>query len=319
MRLGFSIAGTRPAARAVEAAVAAERAGFEEVWVTEDYCERGAFSVAAGIAAATEIVRVGLGVLNPWTRHPVLTAMEFAALDELAGERAVLGMGASNVRWMEVELGIPFRRPLAVLRESVEVLRATLAGEHLDHRGEAFRVATGLSFTPPCTDVPIWLGVKGPKALDLAGEVSDGVLLSVLSSPAYTVWAIERLEGRVPVAAYVEFACSEDSGEAKDAVRPTVARFLGVHGEHAITRTAGLEPELARAFREGWVAGEPRLDLADDRLVDTFAVAGDPEECAAGFARFREAGLDTLVVRDHGGPDVEGLLADARAAWERAG
>src|SRR5690606_36246919 len=112
MRLGVAPSGRRSAADAVELARRAEDAGLDEVWVSEDYLERGSFAVAGAMAAATTRMRVGLGVVNPWTRHIALTAMEAHALDEIADGRSVLGIGASNKRWMQDRLGIPFERPI---------------------------------------------------------------------------------------------------------------------------------------------------------------------------------------------------------------
>jgi 5,10-methylenetetrahydromethanopterin reductase len=111
MKLAFSISGHRDSAGAVQAAVAAEAAGFDDVWLTEDYVERGAFALAGAIAARTSRVRVGIGVVNPWTRHPTLIAMEFATLDEISGGRAVLGLGASNEHWMSGQLVSPSGGP----------------------------------------------------------------------------------------------------------------------------------------------------------------------------------------------------------------
>ena len=318
MRLALSISGHRPTPDAVALARAAEARGFEEIWVTEDYCERGAFTAAAAVAAATTRARVGIGVVNPFTRHPVLTAMEHAALDELAGGRAILGLGASNARWMQEQLGIPFEDPLGRLREAVEVVRLALAGGHVRYAGAHYQVDARLAFRPPRPDPPIVLGVKGRRALRLAGEVADGVLLSVLSSPAYVAWARERIGAPVEVGAYVAFACSAEREAARASLAPLVATFLGVHGDHDITRTAGLDPELARRFRAGWRRGEPEAGLVTGELLETFTVSGTPDDCAEAIRRLARAGLGTLVIRDDASPDPLPLLDAARACWELA-
>ncbi|UOY02871.1 LLM class flavin-dependent oxidoreductase [Blastococcus sp. PRF04-17] len=279
-------------------AVEAEHLGVEEVWVSEDYCERGAFALAGAVAQATSRVRVGLGVVNPWTRHPVLLAMEFAALDELAEGRAVLGLGASNARWMQEDLGIPFQRPLARLRECVDVLRPLLAGKRVDHDGSAWQVHAQLAFTPARPAPPLILGVKGENAIALAAETGDGVLLSLLAGPSYIGWARQVLGPDADVSSYVAFSCDTDASAARDRIRPLVARFLGVHGEHQITRCAGVDPDLAAAFRAGLLAGAPRVDLVDDALLDAVAVAGDLGDCRAGIRRLASAGLDCVVLSD---------------------
>lgn len=315
MRVALAISGKRTARDAVQIAQLAEEHGLEEVWLTEDYIERGAFAVAGAVLAATRSITVGIGVVNPWTRHPVLTAMEAGALQELAPGRVVLGLGASNARWMEHQLGIPFVRPLQRLRESVQMVRSALDKGVVEHDGEGGRVRARMSFRPPGS-VPIALGVKGPKALELAGEVADGVLLSVLSSPAYVRWAIERIGRTLPrgVAGYVAISYDADRAVARDRLRPFAATYLGVHGDHPITRVAGLDPEKAVAFRAGWHGGNPRADLVDDDVLDTFTVAGDHDDLTAGLHRLAEAGLEVAVVHDQLEPDLPALLDAVRVA-----
>ncbi|RIQ18890.1 LLM class flavin-dependent oxidoreductase [Jiangella rhizosphaerae] len=314
MRLAFSVSGHRPSRSAVAAAVAAEQAGFDEVWVTEDYVERGAFALAGAIAQATSSVRVGIGVVNPWTRHPVVLAMEFATLDELSGGRALAGLGASNERWMTGQLGIPFERPLSRLAETVDVVRRLLAGEHVRHSGEAYTVDTALSFQPVRPDLPIVLGVKGPRALELAARAADGVLLSFLAGPEYIRLVRSRVGPSVELAGYVGLSVADSGAEARDRIRPLVARFLGIHGDHLITRSAGLSPSLCAQFRAGLVAGAPRVDLVTDDLLDRLVAAGTPGEVAAAFARFAAAGLDVAVVRDDPAVEPEETLRQAADA-----
>ncbi|PZF80451.1 LLM class flavin-dependent oxidoreductase [Jiangella anatolica] len=308
MRLAFSLSGHRPSRSAVASAVAAEEAGFDEVWVTEDYVERGAFALAGAIAQATSSVQVGIGVVNPWTRHPVVLAMEFATLDELSGGRALAGLGASNERWMTGQLGIPFDRPLSRLAESVDVVRRLLSGEHVRHSGPAYTVDAALSFHPLRPDLPIVLGVKGPRALDLAARTADGVLLSILAGPDYVREVRSRVGPSVRLAGYVGLSVDDDATAARDRIRPMVAQFLGIHGDHLITRSAGLSPSLCADFRAGLVAGVPRVDLVTDDLLDRLVAAGTPSEVTAAFDRFAAAGLDVAVVRDDPGVDPADIL-----------
>lgn len=298
MRLALALSGRRDAAGAVALARTAEDLGFQEVWVTEDYCERGAFSLAGALAVATSRMTIGIGVVNPWTRHSMLTAMETAALAELAPDRVVLGLGASNPRWMSDQLGIPFERPIGVLRRTTETIRSALSGARVVADDGRHAVDAQLAFVPPGS-IPIVLGVKGEQALRLAGDVADGVLLSVLSSPAYVRWAAHRAAG-VALSAYVAVRCGEDHEGAREQMRPFVAKYLGLHGDHAITRVAGLDLEHRKAFRRGWLDGVPRTDLVDDAVLDRFAVAGRPDHCRMLLRGLAAAGLDTMIVHDHG-------------------
>lgn len=319
MRLGFAISGKRSARDAVEVARQVEAAGLEEVWITEDYFERGAFALAGAVLTATSRVKLGIGVVNPWTRHPVLTAMETAALSELAPDRLLLGLGASNERWMQQQLGIPFEKPLRRLEEAVAMLRPALRGEAVRHDGLAGTVDAQLAFS--AGDVPIILGVKGPRALDLARRVSDGVLLSVLSAPAYVAWASQRLGGDLPygIGSYIAVRCEADRGAAREALRPFVAYYLGVHGDHAITREAGIDPELAALFCRGLQEGQPRTDLVTDEHLDTFVAAGNRDDIVAALGRFADGGLDTAVVFDQIDQPLDRVLSDVTLAAKEAG
>src|SRR5262250_1286020 len=124
--LGVALMGARAPSRSTEWARAAERAGLGSIWIIEDYYQPGAFTLAGAVAAATERITIGLGVVNPYTRHPAILAMETAALAGVAPGRVVLGLGTSNRNWIEGQMAIPFTAPLRGLREGVEVVRRLL-------------------------------------------------------------------------------------------------------------------------------------------------------------------------------------------------
>lgn len=316
MRLGVAPSGRRSAADAVELARRAEDAGLDEVWVSEDYLERGAFAVAGAMAAATERMRVGLGVVNPWTRHIALTAMEAHALDEIADGRSVLGIGASNKRWMQDRLGIPFERPIARLAEYTDGLRTLLAGERLTAEIGGQHVDAALD-AQPARDIPIVWGVKGPRALEFSRQ-ADGVMLSVLSSPSYVRWVRENYAPRDTIA-YASFAVDADAGAARERLRAHTARFLGMHGPSAITEQAGLDQGLAARWRERLLEGRDASDLVDDEIVAAVTVSGTPDDAAAALLAHRDAGLGSLVVIDDGSADPARLVAGVVDAARRAG
>ena len=308
MKSAYSLSGERPAGEAVQLAREAERLGVDEVWVTEDYIERGAFALAGAIAAVTDRVRIGIGVVNPWTRHPVLTAMEAATLNEIAPGRVILGLGASNPHWMQDQLGIPFDHPVPRLVEALEIIRAALDARPIDHHGPGWRVATRLAYRDGASTIPLVVGAKGPRALRSAALRCHGALLSILSSPAYVGW-VRNLVGATRLWAYITIQLDEDRQKARAAAKPMLARFLGVHGEHPITRVPGMHPERARAFRTGWAAGHPRVDLVTDADLDTYCAAGNSDDVRTYLAAQSAAGLDVAVLRDTGTPDAARQLA----------
>ena len=302
---GVALLGHGLPGSAVEWARAAERAGFGSLWVIEDYFNPGAFAIAGALAAATERIGIGLGVVNPYTRHPAVLAMETAALDGLAPGRVALGLGSSNPRWIDEQMAIPFKTPLRGLRESVEIVRRLLAGERVTFEGECFTVRDVALDTPPAQKVAVVLGVKGPRALGLAGEVADGVVCSVLTSPAH----VRRVrsaagdvrssaagsESRFSVLAYLPVSVSPNGRAARDRVRPLLARYLGVLHAQSILADAGLAPADTQPFRDALLARRRAADLITDAMLDMLAVAGTRAECERALARFAEAGLDAPV------------------------
>ncbi|HEY0117638.1 MAG TPA: LLM class flavin-dependent oxidoreductase [Cellulomonas sp.] len=320
MRIAYASAGSRDSATAVALARQAEEAGFAEVWLSEDYLERGAFAVAGAVAASTTRVTVGLGVINPWTRHVGVTAMECAALDEISGGRLVVGIGASNKMWMSSRLGLPFARPVSTLADYTTALRTLLRGEHLHREVNGLAVDARLAFTPLRPDLPIFLGVKGERALAVGAEIADGLMLSVLSTPAYVRWIREQHpRPDLTLTGYAAFSCDGDGDRARERVRARTARFLGMHGAAPITAVAGLGADRATALRERMLAGADGSDLVDDDLLRTFTLAGTPAECADGMRAFAAAGLDTLVVMDDGVSPAHEVLARAAEAARLAG
>ena len=315
MRIGFAPAGARDAATAVRVARRAEQHDLAELWLSEDYLERGAFTVAGGVAAATERIGIGIGVINPWTRHVAVTAMECAALTELAGGRLTIGLGASNRRWMQDQLGIPFHRPISTLLDFGDGLRTLLSGEALARDVAGTPVSARLSFTPPAPEPAIVYGVKGEVALRKCAPAGDGIMLSVLSSPAYVSWVRREFQPKRLIA-YALFSCDRDRATARARITARTAQFLGVHGPSPITELAGVPAGPAAEFRRRMLAGEDAAGLVTEAMKDVLTVSGTPGDCVAALARFADAGLDSIVLMDDGVQDplhaVDEIAALAR-------
>jgi 5,10-methylenetetrahydromethanopterin reductase len=329
--LGAVLLGERTAGHVVERARAAERAGLDSLWFIEDYFQTGAFAVAGAAAAVTTRLGLGLGVLNPYTRHPALLAMETATLADIAPGRVVLGLGTGVRRWVEDQMAIPAPRPLAALGECVDVVRRLWAGERVTHEGTAFSLrGIALEFKPAQAALPIVLGVKGPRALALAGTVADGVVCSIMSSPAHvrrvrdTVAAARHRAGHAgpfPVLAYVPVAIGRDPEAARRSVRPLLARYLAhLHGQSLLADAAVTAAETL-AIREARAAGESGASRVTDAHVDAFALAGTPDQVRARLRDWRDAGLDTPIALPAGESDpVEqlGVIGRELGPWWRS-
>ena len=255
------------------------------------------------MACQTESLRIGISVVNPYTRHPGLIAMEFATLDEISGGRAVLGIGAGTRFWIQDQLHLGWERPGRAIRETVDLIRALLRGEQLTCSGEIFRLTDAvLHFSPPRSHPPIHLGVTGPKNLQLAGAIADGDILSTMSGPEYVRFAREQLRlgaeraGRTlegfEVSAILPISISEDEKEAREAVKPLLAVLLGIGAFEAtspILRCVEY-PDTLLDSSPAFQAGEIPVELVTDQVIDSFAIAGSPARCRKRMAEFVAAG-----------------------------
>lgn len=296
---GLALIGPRSPRLVTQWARAAERAGLGSIWFIEDYFQPGAYALAGAAAAVTERIVIGLGVVNPFTRHPAVLAMETGTLAGVAPGRVVLGLGTSNPGWVQDQMGIPFTAPLRRLRESVEIIRRLWAGERLSYAGRSFTLrGIKLDFLLAQATLPILLGVKGPRAVAMAGEIADGVLCSILSSPGH-VQRIRATTGARPrafaVAGYIPTLIDADGARARQTIRPFLARYLAfLHGQ-SILRDAGIRERETEPIREAVLAGKPVGHLVTEAMIEQTSIVGTPHECRVGLARWAEAGLDTPV------------------------
>ncbi|MDI6639308.1 MAG: LLM class flavin-dependent oxidoreductase, partial [Methanocellales archaeon] len=123
----------------VKHCVLAEDHGFDAVWITDHYNNRNVYATLALVAERTKRVRLGPGVTNAYQVHPALTASAIATIDKISNGRAMLGIGAGD-RTTLASLGIQMDKPVARLREAVEIIRRLLAGERLSFQGNFFKI-----------------------------------------------------------------------------------------------------------------------------------------------------------------------------------
>jgi 5,10-methylenetetrahydromethanopterin reductase len=314
MDLELLMLGDAPAARLAERARLAEACGFEKVWLADERFYREVYSVLACVALATTRVAVGPCVTDPFARHPALTAMAIATLDEISQGRAVLGLGAGVSGF--AELGIMPRRPPRALREAILLIRALLRDERVDFAGEVVSFRDGrLSFTPLRPEIPIHIASNGPLGQRTAGAVADGAIMEACGSVpeaeafraevARGAAAADRDPSAVRLVVRLNACVAADGSRARDIVRPTVARYLGRGALRLATAEAQgltLPPEaIAPMANAPYAAGVapylPLLPLITDRHVDALALAGTRGEVAARIAELRGAGIQSIIVR----------------------
>lgn len=297
MPVGYVLGSTFHPKDLVEVARAVEESGYSSIWSTEDYFATGGVAGAATVLQATSEIRVGTGLVSVYARHPALLAMEAGTLASVHPDRFVLGVGVGGLWWLDQQ-GIQHARPLGAVRGTVEALRALWAGETLtgDSGGHHFD-GVHLEY-PPAQPPPIHLGATGPKMTALAGEASDGLLLSVFSSPAFV--QVERgiMEANggsgKPITTLAFLSLAETTQEARSRIRPLLGLFLADGDSSAMTDAIGITDELrtlaSEGGPEGLAAGMP------DEWIDQLCVCGDLDTCIQQIQALLDAGCDEVVL-----------------------
>jgi len=293
VKLGVALPLEAPVGELLALAERVERLGYDALWANDDRLQHDVFSVLAAMAERTEAIGLGPGVTNPYSRHPALIATAIATLDELSGGRARIGLGAGGTNHRA--LGIRREAPAAALREALTVIRGLLGGERVTVDGRVVRAQDArLDFTPRRADVPLYIGARGPRVLEVAGELADGVIVGNLATPAGWDYALGRVRagaaraGREPtdvrLCAWLYTCVADDPAVASAAIAPMVATSLAT--SRPILSELGVEMPAAFAEsmeRRGWsldaeTTAEAARTLPVD-VIDTFGLAGTPEEC----------------------------------------
>ncbi|MCX5230199.1 LLM class F420-dependent oxidoreductase [Streptomyces sp. NBC_00233] len=302
-----------------------ERAGLDLVWVPEAY-GYDAPSFMGFLAARTERIEIGSGILSVFSRTPALLAMTAAGVDALSGGRCHLGLGSSGPQVVEGLHGVPYTAPVARTRETIEVMRAFWRrDEPVRHQGRTVTLplpegqGTGLGkpmrlLTPPIRpSVPVWVAALGPKNVRMVAETADGWLpLFFVPEWCDRVWGPALKEGaaaRAPelgplqISAGGLLAIGPDAERTRELARGQLALFVGGMGApghnyyHDLVSRYGYAREaetIQRLFRAGDKAGAAAAVPA--ALLEATTICGTESYVRDRLDAYREAGVTHLQV-----------------------
>lgn len=325
-----------PAEDTLALARRADAGGIDSLFLTEDPDGWDAFAVLGAIAQQTDRIRLGTGVANPYHRYPNLLAASVATLDRLAPGRVVLGLGRGQPEWYERALGMPRGRPLRRLQDTILLLSqwersgtASIDGEfQIEHWIRKFR---------PAGHIPIYIAAAGPKALELAGRLADGVYFNMLTTPDYLVGAIQQVKtvataaGRDPselaFVAHPGVWVTDDPARVLRLRKRFVANVLALPGMDVLLQNPELDvPAIMRevrsamkideilarggAFRDLQNEGdiEAAVDAIPDALVERGSAVGSLPFVRQRIDDFAAVGVTDLIFATNGLPkDADGI------------
>ena len=306
----------------VEYTQEADKLGVDQAWSAEAW-GMDAIVPLAYLAAKTEKIKLGTGILQISSRVPSMMAMTAQSLDTVSKGRFILGLGVSGPQVVEGLHGASFAKPLSRLRECVEILRIALAGEKIAFEGEHYLLprpggegkAIRLS-QPPRPELPIYLATLGPKSLQMTGELANGWLGTCFLPEHASVFLDDLSTGTkkagrslndIDIQAGGYFEISDDVDGLINKLRPGMAFTLGAMGSaktnfynDAYCR-AGYE-DVAKEVQGLWVAGnrDEAIRQVPDELITMSNFIGTQSMVEERLEAFKEAGVNTLRISTGG-------------------
>jgi 5,10-methylenetetrahydromethanopterin reductase len=293
----------------------AEAKDIDFAWITNHYNNRHCYPTLAMIAANTNTLKMGPGIMNTFTDTPAAIASYMATLNEISDGRAVLGIGPGDLSTLP-KLAIAGEKPVGRLKEGVIQIRKLLAGEEIKKSGMQFFDYDGAKLTgvtlPGKKGIPVYIGAQGPKMLELAGEIGDGSLINA-SNPKDFQIAIpiikkaEEAAGKKghDVGAYTAISVDQNKKKAMNAAK-IVAAFIAAGSPPPILQRHNLDMGNVAKIKEALSRFDFKAvgGLVGEAEIEAFTIAGTPDECAQKCEDLMAAGVTQVIFGSPLGPDM---------------
>jgi 5,10-methylenetetrahydromethanopterin reductase len=329
-RIGVMQLTMEPLDEMLASARAMDEAGIDTVWLAEAYPwwrkhqmeARGSTVVSALMAQATKRLTIGWGIISPYTRHPVQAAMDARVVQEAAGPgRFIVGFGTSKIFLNNTKQGGPPKetKPLAHMRDSVEIVRGILGGERFEYDGKVFSAdipALSDEAHVPRWNVPVYVAGTAPLMQQLGGEIGNGLLTPSITTPAF----VRYTRGNIEVGAAksgrdaddVDLGCTivasihaTDRDQGRDGAREIAGMYLANKVQNiqgaadTLLDLAEIDPEEIRPVAAAMDSGgrlAAKEKVTDSLLDRCKPIAGTPADCIAAIEEYRDAGCTHIML-----------------------
>lgn len=292
---GVLLSGDLSTSEVIDLAQRMEDLGFSDLYHADERFSRDVYTLLGPVASATSRLRLGPLTADPFSRHPAVQAMAIATLAELSGGRAVLGFGPGSSGLQT--LGIERKQVLSRVREAVGLIRLLLTSqENFTFEGSFFQFTNDRMLFGPIPHVPVVIGTRGPRMLELAGEIADGVNIGGYGSPSTIKWALDHVDdglrraGRTPddvrVIVHTYASVHDDRNVALDAARwgTLVALWSSLNILDELPLGTSVPDDLLhymrttqKSFHHETMA--PGMKMIPDDLMEPLSLAGTPDDC----------------------------------------
>jgi len=272
--LGLQLVPVMPVAELVDTIRAAEELGYGYCMVADEGLMQDVYVALGAAAGATDTIRLGV-VTNGYTRHPAATAAAVATVNELSNGRAFITLVAGGTMVLH-PMGIEREAPLAVIDDTIEVLRALWSGEPVEWEGRRTRL-NGAQLSHGPQSIPIWVAARGERILALAGRKADGLVLMAKADLADAIAAAGQTDRDLTLMyldrlAFTPEMVEEARGHYGYAILDSPPR---------VVRNLGIDDATMQQMRDAFASGGPdaMAPLVTAEMVGAYQIAGTPDEC----------------------------------------
>jgi 5,10-methylenetetrahydromethanopterin reductase len=318
-----------PLAEMLASARVMDEAGMDTVWLAEAYPwwrkhqmeARSSTVVSALMARETRRLTIGWGIISPYTRHPVQAAMDARVVQEEAGPgRFIVGFGTSKIFLNNTKQDGPPRvtKPLAHMRDSVEIMRGVLGGKRFEYEGKAYSAdipALSEQAHAPTWEVPVYVAGTAPLMQRLGGEIGDGVLTPSITTPAFVRYTRANVaEGaartgrdpeQVDIGCTIVASIGAERDEGRDGAREIAGMYLANKVQNirgaadTLLELAEIDPQEIRPVAEAMEQGgrlAAKARVSDSLLDRCKPIAGTASDCIAAIEEYRDAGCTHVML-----------------------
>jgi len=328
-KLDLAFYSSTPARVIMNVAPAAEREGFDTLWVGEYYFFRDVITILGYVAGATSKMKIATGTINIFTRHPALLAMTLATLDELSNGRCVLGLGYGGFPRMPLmgyELfPLAEKKPLRRFLATLDLVKRLLRLEQVKYNEGFVLNDVRLDFEPPRKEIPIYIFTEGPKTISISPKVADGVILSPGIKDRKTLetrvknaqHSMQRYNNpNFEIGSFIYTLMSKDNKEAIEVMKTDI--YFLYQLIEVIPATVGMRPleeagitqERFNKMLEAWRKFNiPEVvSLVPDEIVTDLTATGSPDECLEKISSLRKMGFSRVGINPSPKQDMNLLI-----------
>lgn len=313
MKVGLGFIGDSPISEIVQYAQDAEKLGLDSLWLHDNMFYLDGLSYLIAASQRTSRIRMGIGCLNPYTRHPFAIGMSLLNLHGASQGRAILGLGTGSLGRLD-QIGVKHDTPIDCLREAIDICRLVWRGDEFNYSGKVFTLNGVKSMVGGSSSkIPIYVAANKPQMLALTAKFGDGYLSSGFEAPATILRKVSKIReiaqqskrqtGEIEIASYLMTLIGKTKADAFASAKrhPFVMYMLSIKDESFYIE-AGINPQLKVPIATNYFKGNlsKASSSVTDEIISAFTVCGTVEQVVERVKEYKTAGVDLPILQPLG-------------------